>query len=71
MTRFAFTIDATDGHARTASGFIALTVAAVPTGMNAGVLISPRRIWIVPVRALPSVAWIENWKRVTGRDQKP
>jgi hypothetical protein len=41
--------------ARTSCGFIALTVAAVPTGMNAGVRISPRRIAIVPVRALPSV----------------
>ena len=30
--------------ARTASGFTALTVAAVPTGMNAGVRISPRRM---------------------------
>jgi hypothetical protein len=49
---------------RTLSGFIALTVAAVPTGMNAGVRISPRRIWIRPVRALPSVASIVNWKRV-------
>jgi hypothetical protein len=38
-------------------------VAAVPTGMKAGVRISPRRIWIVPVRALPSVAAIEKEKR--------
>ncbi len=30
--------------ARTLSGFIALTVAAVPTGMKAGVRISPRRM---------------------------
>src|ERR1700712_4187186 len=49
--------------ARTASGFIALTVAAVPTGMKAGVRISPRRIRIVPVRALPSVAWMVKAKR--------
>ena len=42
--------------ARTSSGFIALTVAAVPTGMNAGVRISPRAMAIVPVRAAPSVA---------------
>jgi hypothetical protein len=34
--------------ARTSSGFIALTVAAVPTGMKAGVRMSPRRIAIVP-----------------------
>src|SRR5204863_352918 len=52
-------------EARTSAGFIALTVAAVPTGMNAGVLISPRRIMMVPVRALPSVAAMENEKRLT------
>src|SRR5262245_40277880 len=52
--------------ARTASGFIALTVAAVPTGMNAGVRISPRRIAMRPVRALPSRASMVNWKRVIG-----
>ena len=40
-----------------------LTVAAVPTGMNAGVRIVPRCIVIVPVRALPSVAEIEKMKR--------
>lgn len=49
--------------ARTSAGFIAFTVAAVPTGMKAGVRISPRRMEIVPVRALPSVAAIEKWKR--------
>ena len=49
--------------ARTSAGFIAFTVAAVPTGMKAGVLISPRRIAIVPVRARPSVAAIEKEKR--------
>jgi hypothetical protein len=42
--------------ARTDSGSIALTVAAVPTGMKAGVRISPRGVWMVPVRARPSVA---------------
>src|SRR6059058_3505372 len=42
--------------ARTSSGRIALTVAAVPTGMNAGVRISPRSMAIVPLRAAPSVA---------------
>ena len=46
--------------ARTSAGFIALTVAAVPTGMKAGVRISPRRIAIVPVRAAPSVAAMVN-----------
>src|SRR6478609_10215649 len=50
--------------ARTASGFIAFTVAAVPTGMNAGVRISPRRIWMRPVRALPSRASMVKAKRV-------
>src|SRR5690606_8748047 len=49
--------------ARTASGFIALTVAAVPTGMNAGVRISPRRIAMRPARALPSAASIVKAKR--------
>lgn len=52
--------------ARTSSGRIALTVAAVPTGMKAGVRISPRSIAIVPVRETPSVAEIEKEKRVTG-----
>ena len=42
--------------AATLSGIIALTVAAVPTGMKAGVRISPRGVEIAPVRALPSVA---------------
>src|SRR6478672_12050556 len=51
--------------ARTSSGRIALTVAAVPTGMNAGVRMSPRCIVIVPVRAGPSVAAMVKAKRVT------
>ena len=42
--------------ARTSAGFIALTVAAVPTGMKAGVRISPRSMEMAPVRARPSVA---------------
>ena len=46
--------------ARTSAGRIAFTVAAVPTGMKAGVRISPRSIWMVPVRALPSVAEYRN-----------
>ncbi len=42
--------------ARTLSGSIAFTVPAVPTGMKAGVRISPRGVEITPVRALPSRA---------------
>ena len=49
--------------ARTSSGRMALTVAAVPTGMKAGVRISPRAVAIVPVRAAPSVADREKAKR--------
>ena len=41
-----------------------MTVAAVPTGMNAGVRISPRSMAIVPVRAAPSVAEMVKAKRV-------
>src|SRR3954454_22661855 len=62
--------------ARTSAGFTALTVAAVPTGMKAGVLISPRRIAIVPTRARPSVAAMVKEKRGTmaflmGRSGRP
>ncbi len=39
----------------TSSGSIDLTVALVPTGMNAGVLITPLWVVICPRRALPSV----------------
>ena len=53
--------------ARTSSGRIALTVAAVPTGMKAGVRISPRAIAMTPARAAPSAAQIEKAKRVTRR----
>ncbi len=58
--------------ARTSAGRIAFTVAAVPTGMKAGVRISPLRIWIDPVRALPSVAAMvkENRLWVTRRALK-
>src|SRR3954468_7321058 len=52
--------------ARTSCGFIALTVAAVPTGMKAGVRMSPRCMEIVPWRAFPSVLWMVNWKRGMG-----
>ena len=41
---------------RTLSGSIAFTVAAVPTGMNAGVRMSPRGVETTPVRAWPSRA---------------
>jgi hypothetical protein len=54
------------GDALTSSGRIALTVAAVPTGMNAGVRTSPRAMTIVPLRAAPSVARIAKEKRVMG-----
>ena len=46
--------------ARTLSGSIALTVAAVPTGMKAGVRISPRGSRRTPVRARPSRAAISK-----------
>src|SRR5689334_10556898 len=49
---------------RTSSGRIAFTVAAVPTGMKAGVRISPRFMAIMPVLAAPSVAWATKLKRV-------
>ena len=49
--------------ARTSAGRMALTVPAVPTGMKAGVRISPRSMEMVPVRALPSVAAILNVNR--------
>src|SRR5690348_14983670 len=50
--------------ARTSAGFIAFTVAAVPTGMKAGVLISPRFIAMIPVRAASSVAAMVKAKRL-------
>jgi hypothetical protein len=40
----------------------ALTVAAVPTGMNAGVRISPRAMAIEPLRAAPSLPVMVNSK---------
>src|SRR3989344_378452 len=46
--------------ARTSAGRIAFTVAAVPTGMKAGVRMSPRCIAMTPVRAAPSVAATEK-----------
>ena len=52
---------------RTPSGFIAFTVAAVPTGINAGVRISPRCMAITPVRAAPSMAEMVKLKREVMR----
>jgi hypothetical protein len=53
---------------RTELGIIALTVPAVPTGMKAGVLISPLPVDILPKRALPSVASIENLMLFSQKD---
>ncbi len=53
--------------ARTCSGYIALTVPAVPTGMKAGVRITPRAVVSSPVRAAPSVAAIVMAKSFTAR----
>jgi hypothetical protein len=41
---------------------MAFTVPAVPTGMKAGVRMTPRGIEIAPVRAAPSRAWTEKLK---------
>jgi len=51
---------------RTVSGFMAFTVAAVPTGMKAGVRIWPRYMEIAPVRAAPSTASTANVKRLVN-----
>ena len=45
---------------RTCSVVSAFTVPAVPTGMKAGVRMSPRGVFSTPVRAPPSVA--RSWK---------
>ena len=47
-------------YVRNASAVIALTVAAVPTGMNAGVSSGPCAVCRRPARARPSVA--KPWK---------
>ncbi len=52
---------------RTAAGFIAFTVAAVPTGMKAGVRIVPRFIAIDPVPA--NGASLEFWIGGYGADR--
>jgi hypothetical protein len=56
---------------RTSCGRIAFTVAAVPTGMKAGVRISPRCMAIIPVLAAPSVAEIVKENRVTPERLAP
>ena len=48
------------GLAATWSTVSALTVPAVPTGMKAGVRMSPRGVCSTPVRAAPSVALISE-----------
>ena len=57
--------------ARTFSGIIALTVAAVPTGINAGVRILPFGVFITPVRARPSVALILNFFETVCHVESP
>src|SRR4029079_18625888 len=56
-------------EARTSSGRIAFTVAAVPTGMKAGVRISPRFIAMSPVLAGPSLACVTKLKRVIATER--
>ena len=53
---------------RTEPGNMAFTVPAVPTGMKAGVLISPRAVVILPKRALPSIASNENFMLISHKD---
>jgi hypothetical protein len=53
---------------RTELGSIALTVPAVPTGMKAGVFISPLSVDMLPKRAFPSVASIENLMLFSQKD---
>jgi hypothetical protein len=55
---------------RTASGFIALTVAAVPTGMKAGVRISPRSI-AIRAGARLAVGGIDAEREPLGHGQNP
>src|SRR5690606_28396020 len=52
--------------ARTCSGYMALTVPTVPTGMKACVATTPRAVSTRPCRARPSVARISNAKLVTA-----
>ena len=54
--------------ARTSSGWSAFTVAFVPTGMNAGVGMSPCAVWTTPARAAPSVG-VEREAGDASQDQ--
>src|SRR3569832_2558609 len=60
-------IFASSGGARSSSAVIALTVPAVPTGMNTGVSMSPRGVCRMPARALPRVASSSNDQPGVGR----
>ena len=53
--------------ARTSSGWSDLTVPFVPTGMNAGVRISPRDVASTPARAVPSFA---STRQLTARPSR-
>ena len=53
---------------RTELGNMAFTVPAVPTGIKAGVLISPLAVVILPKRALPSIASKENFMLISHKD---
>tara|TARA_B100000902_G_C26486224_1_gene517124 strand:- start:269 stop:469 length:201 start_codon:yes stop_codon:yes gene_type:complete len=53
---------------RTEHGNMAFIVPAVPTGMKAGVLISPLAVFILPKRALPSMASNENFIPISHED---
>src|SRR5574337_1861341 len=61
---------ASSGGARSSSAVIALTVPAVPTGMNTGVGMSPCGVWRMPARACPSVASSSNEKPGVGRSTR-
>ncbi len=54
------------GGARSSSAVMALTVPAVPTGMNTGVGMAPRGVCSTPARAWPRVASSSNEKPGVG-----
>src|SRR5262245_16558311 len=54
---------------RTSSGSSILTVAFVPTGMNAGVRTSPWAVWRTPARASPSEATARYLMETPSRDR--
>src|SRR5690242_16210047 len=56
-------------EARTSSGRIAFTFAAVPTGMEVVVRISPAFIALSPVLATPSFACVTKLKRVIATER--